>query len=756
MRVIFALLLALPIWADVGVLIPSDKQSPDPTILSIEETAIDIDIDQNNVRVLIRQVFRNRTNRPLEGNYSFALPGSAIVSDFAVWDGPTRIAGVILERKRAEELYKDIRLQAIDPGLLQMGERDVDQSQRSAVFTARVAPIPAYGTKRVEMEYHDRLAVENLASLLSLPLRPNAFKNVSTGKLWVTLNLQSKHAVNSFELLSKSYPLNVFSKTANLVKASLEVSNFTFSEDFAVRYSYDPTKTNQLEVSAYRDASENPAEPGYVRASMVLPQAQVGGDAPRTVVALLDASLSMQWEKLETSYAALEALLKSLRPADRFNLLVFNSQVAQFEAAPVAADRAAVERALGWVKATRLRGGTNLKMALEAALKQQGANPYLVLFTDGGATESTTQPGKLAAWYQAEWNKLAVDRKPRTFVLAVGDDATSAALKPMARNNGVFEWIRSSEAADFKIKAFLGKIGQKPVDGLGLAATPKGSLDMIYALDESSYGGSMPAFVGQYSKPGRTTLAVLNARASITLPDRDLEHPQLPRTWAKARVDALLEKIDREGEDKASIDEIIRLSRKYKFVTPYTSFLAAPRALLRPRLIRPGDPVLRVRTDASIVSVVALFSFGVVKPLKFLAGEDIWQTRFLAPSDLPDGTHPVRLLLRDREGRVYRESKTFVIASKPPLVHVKLDKARVKRGDTVEVKAFASETARTIVARLYGAQSATLRWNPQALASTGRLQIPPDLPPGQYKIKVTAEDMAHNISSEEVAVDVTP
>src|SRR5208337_5117664 len=102
------------------------------------------------------------------------------------------------------------------------------------------------------------------------------------------------------------------------------------------------------------------------------------------------------------------------------------------------------------------------------------------------------------------------------------------------------------------------------------------------------------------------------------------------RTWAAARVKALLEKIEREGEDRASVDEIIRLARKYKFVTPYTSFLAAPRALLRPRVIRPGDPVIRVKTDAAIVSVVALFPFGLVKPLRYLPGEDTWQTRFLA------------------------------------------------------------------------------------------------------------------------------
>src|SRR5579859_5868252 len=158
----------------------------------------------------------------------------------------------------------------------------------------------------------------------------------------------------------------------------------------------------------------------------------------------------------------------------------------------------------------------------------------------------------------------------------------------------------------------------------------------------------------------------MDLRQSVALPAESLDHPQLPRLWARARVDALLEKIEREGEDQQTVDEIIRLARKYKFVTPYTSFLAVPRALLRPRVIRPGDPVIRVRTDPSIVSVVALFPFGLVKKLKYLPDEDIWQTRFLAPVDMEDGTHTVRLVLRDRNGNVYREAKTFVIASKPP------------------------------------------------------------------------------------------
>ena len=82
-------------------------------------------------------------------------------------------------------------------------------------------------------------------------------------------------------------------------------------------------------------------EPGFFEAQLLLadpkPQAAVQA-APRTIILLFDNSLSMQWEKLERSYAALEAVLRSLRPADHFNLLLFNQSVTPFKPAPVVAD----------------------------------------------------------------------------------------------------------------------------------------------------------------------------------------------------------------------------------------------------------------------------------------------------------------------------------------------------------------------------------------------------------------------------------
>ena len=80
---------------------------------------------------------------------------------------------------------------------------------------------------------------------------------------------------------------------------------------------------------------------------------------------------------------------------------------------------------------------------------------------------------------------------------------------------------------------------------------------------------------------------------------------------------------------------------------------------------------------------------------------------------MQDGTYSVRLVLRDRTGHTYRESKTFVIASKPPVVQIKLDTKRFRRGQTMNLKAAASQSTRTLVASLEGAVPVALNWDAQ-------------------------------------------
>jgi len=782
---LIALLMPAALLGDAGVLIPRDKQQPNPAVLSLEEMEITVRIDNGDARVFVRQVFANHTAAIEEGNYIFALPSHATISDFATWDGPVRLPAVILERKRAEEIYNQLKQQSIDPGLLQMGERGAEEAKRSSVFSARITPIPAWGTKRLEIEYHESIPVENLKSYFAIPLRPDAYQAQAAAHLRITFELHSAHAIRNFLSPAKSFPLQLDENTPHLVQGHFEGQNINLAEDFVATYDLDPAASDTLQLLTYRNpvsAQPSPTEtapvrstnePGFFEAEALLglgnapaPSAAPSG-AAKTVIILFDTSLSMQWEKLERSYQALEALLHTLRPADRFGLVLFNTET---QVVPVSsADPANIQRAIDAVRASRLRGGTDLQRALQTGLQQASepgaGNSYLVILSDGGATRGIIQNGKLAAWYASAWQQLPDTRRPRIYILAVGDDANLPLFRLLARQDGVLEQVLSTEPLEFKLNSFLSKIGRSPVGQLGLSITPDAAVDAVYPLQAATFAGSLASWVGRYQKPqenvnfavhGVRDGAVVQLSAEASLPAESFDHPQLPRLWARARVDALLEKIERDGEDQASIDEIIRLARQYKFVTPYTSFLAVPRALLRPRVIRPGDPILRVKTDESIVSVIALFPFGLVQPLRYLSSEDIWQTRFLAPTDMQDGTYTVRMILRDKLGHTYRESKTFVIASKPPVVQVKLGRKRYQRGENIDLRVSASESTRTLIARMEGAVPVALRWNAKTAANTGVLTIPDQAIPGTYKLTVTAEDIAHNIGTQEVQIEVLP
>ena len=784
--IIVLIATSTPLFGDAGILIPRDKQQPNAAILSLEEMEITVRIDNGDARVFVRQVFANHTGGIEEGNYIFALPSHATISDFATWDGPVRLPAVILERKRAEEIYNQLKQQSIDPGLLQMGERGSEEAKRTSVFSARIVPIAAYGTKRLEIEYHESIPVENLKSYFAIPLRPDAYQAQAARHLKINFELRTAHAIRNFQAPAKMFPMQLDQNTPHLVQGHFEGENVNLAEDFVATYDLDPAASDTLQLLTYRNpisAQPSPTEmapvrstnePGFFEAEALSGFGSAGalstGGAsatPKTVIVLFDTSLSMQGEKLERSYQALQALLHTLRPADHFGLVLFNSET---QVVPVsAADAGSVQHAIDVVCGSRLRGGTDLQRALQTGLQQASApgagNTYLVVLSDGGATRGPIQNGKIAAWYASAWKQLPDTQRPRTYILAVGDDANLPLFRMLARQDGLLEHVLSTEPMEFKLNSFLSKIGRSPIGQLELSVSPESAVDTVYPLQAATFSGSLASWVGRYQKPqenvsftvhGVRDGSALQMTGKTNLPRESSDHPQLPRLWAGARVDALLEKIERDGEDQATIDEIIRLARQYKFVTPYTSFLAVPRALLRPRVIRPGDPVLRVKTDESMVSVVALFPFGLVRPLRYLSAEDVWQTRFLAPTDMQDGTYTVRLILRDKVGHTYREAKTFVIASKPPVVQVKLDHKRFQRGQTIDLKVSASESTRTLVARMDGAVPVALHWDAKAAANTGSLTIPEQAIPGTYKLTITAEDIAHNIGTQEVPIEVLP
>ena len=128
--------------------------------------------------------------------------------------------------------------------------------------------------------------------------------------------------------------------------------------------------------------------------------------------------------------------------------------------------------------------------------------------------------------------------------------------------------------------------------------------------------------------------------------------------------------------------------------------------------------------------------------------------RFFAPAWLSDGTYRCRLLMTDRDGNAYQETKSFVIDSHAPALKVKLDKETVRAGEDLVVRVSADSDTVRLMARMYGSQPAPLAWSSQEQANVGKLRIASGLATGRYTITVSAEDSAHNQSTAEVPINV--
>ena len=788
LRLLSGLALAVSastVLAQSGMLVPTSTGRQDPAVLSLREMTIDASIARGYARVNVRQIFENHTDQIQEGTYRFALAPSAAVGDFAVWDGLVRIPGVILEKRRARAIYEALTTQRIDPGLLQQGEEEdrepgsgpaTSSPSGSAPFSVKVAPIPARATKRLELQFQQEVSVVGLKGEFRMVLAP------ADGEPLVARTLRIRVGLNGLihEATANGLPLQ-----PSTDGVSFEGTNVRLDRDLIVRFKLrDETP---MKFSAFRNPDgrmpdglalapwERPADippekDGFFLVEVLPPAAAVESGAgagagkpagparraPLLVAVLFDTSLSHRFSGLEMSYLRLVRLFGALTPEDKFALVPFDATV---DAPPALASAIDLVKttSLARLRARALSPGTNILDALRAARKLvgDGERGRLVLFTDGVA-----MPGS---------KDLNEARRKTPLYVSVATPDAGAALR--GASEGVVTALSSEPETDLFFERILSPTKAPVPRGAGTAEN-EGSLrvtlgdpglrDIYPVMVQPPTPLSLSGFVGRYSKPAtdvRLAMAagILPKSAStltVAFPVKALEARDLPRRWARARVDDLLRRIEEEGERREWVDEIIELSRRYKFVTPYTAFLAAPRSLLRPRRIQPGDPVLRVECDEGTVMATALFPFGLKLPLLKRPRSNVFEGRFLVPDSLKDGRYSVQIVMRDRSGYTATESKTFVIDGRPPHISPKVPKiARV--GADIVLAVSTDDDVIFLSARVGNLPPVPLRWDKTAQASTGRLRLPASVV-GMQEVVFEAVDLAKNVGFSRAMLEVRP
>ena len=752
---LLCLLLAIPCSAAAEpLLVPLDETPPSGTPnLTIQQQDVEIVVTDEHATTRVVQVLRNHSGRTLEGSYLFPLPQGGAVSDFATWDDGVRIPGVILEREEARRIYNSIVRRRVDPGLV--------EEQEGNVFSVQVFPIPPYGTKRLEMEFTQLLDVDSAGVRYLFPLASSSESDrVDTFRL--DIQVQSTLPIDGVQFPTEQLDVVVAEQTSTGMRAHLEGRSFLSSEDFIVEYRVETAGLGTRALSF-----SQPGEDGYFLVSM-LPSASLveprDGEG-RDVVLLFDTSYSMMGDGLEGSVEAARELVASLGPQDRLAVLTFNEDVARMDGGLAPVDAGSAERTERFVRTADLGLGTDLRAALLQGLDTAGISDRqraVVLVTDGHQTVGNIDLERIEREVAA-----AVPGDTRIFAFSVGQGTEDPLLRRLAQRTwGHFEHVRGYGDLGYRLARFLEKLDLPLVHDLHVRIP--GKTDRLHPRElADTFVGSRLMMLGRFRGAVRGQIRVegtleerpVSDSATVAWAGEPHGEEYIARLWARARVDHLLERIHMEGYREEWRDEIVDLSRRYKFVTPYTSFIAAPRALLRPRVIKPGDPVLQIRAPEGTRKVSVVFPFGETKPAVLDESRGLWVCRFLVPAEMADGSYDAIVVLTDAEGRVIRERKRFVVDGEPPVIRVSLSRDRALAGELVEVRVDAPPDTGRIVATLMRSDGTELmrvpvRWDDGARVNLGQIFLPEGLSEGRYTVFVHATDFAYNETGEHVELEV--
>ena len=561
-----------------GVIVPRPcDRCPRPVVLPralpVKSIKLETKITGQVATTHVEQVFRNDTDATLEGTYFFPIPETASITEFAIWDGDRRLVGEVRSREEARRIYDEIVRRQRDPGLLEYAGKDL--------FQASIFPIPARSDKKLELTYTQVLSAQSGTVSYRYPLGTGRNVAQITGTVSGRVDIEGKEPVRN--IYSPSHQIDLAHHGSRNARISFESASGKELQDFQLFYALSREDFG-LSLMTHRE----PGRDGYYLLMLSPKEDWTETEyTAKDIVFVLDTSGSMAEEgKMEKARAALLFGIRSLRAADRFNVISFAGEERLMEEGLIRADEAGRARGEQFVKSLRPTGGTNINGALLAALKQFDGGTerprMLVFMTDGLPTVGETNVSRIVDNVaKARVNGL------RLFTFGVGYDVNTALLdRVAAENNGAADYVEPKEDLEIKVSNFFTKVNYPVLTDIQLDMGGV-QTDLIYPRNMPDlFKGTQITLIGRYRNSsdlknvslrltgkagGRTRSFVYE---NLSFPRTEDDHDFLPRLWATRRVGWLMEQIRSNGEQKELRDEIVDLGTRYGIVTPYTSYLA--------------------------------------------------------------------------------------------------------------------------------------------------------------------------------------
>ena len=530
--------------------------------LRLQDADVRVEINDQVAKTYITQTFVNDTDRNLAGTYLFPLPEDTTFSSFSLHIDGKPVEGKILEAQEARQQYEEIVRRMVDPGLLEYAD--------NKTVRARIFPIPAHGTKKVELEYTQVLKAENGLIKYHFPLKTEG-ESSPADELKIKVKLGSKQGLRT--IWSPSHVISSQREGDHKANVNYTGKDILPDKDFLLYYS-----VSDKDMSANLITHKDSGSDGYYMMTLT-PPVEAKQVINKDIVFVADISGSMKGERMEQNKRALKYLVNALGAGDRFSVVQFNTDADAFKTHLVQATPENKKAAISFINDMEASGGTNIGDALKTAQSMLGAQKerpsYMVLMTDGEPTVGETSVNGLI--------KVVDPKKDiRLFDFGVGYDVNTRLLNKLAESNhGTSQYVEPEESLEVALSNFYDKIKSPVLSNVKL--TYNGiTVKNVYPREvKDIFAGSQVLLMGQYKGSGSATInmtgTVNGIAKSYSFPlkfeEQSVAHSYLPRLWAMRRIAHLTEAAQSNGENREIIDEIVALSKKYGIISNYTSFL---------------------------------------------------------------------------------------------------------------------------------------------------------------------------------------
>jgi len=572
-------------------------------------TDVNITVNGLVARVSVMQEFQNTASEWVEGIYVFPLPDEAAVDHMRLYVGDRFIEGEIREKAQARKEYEQAKQSGRKTSLV--------EQQRANLFRTSVANIAPGETVIVEIEYLEDLRYDEGTFSLRFPMTltpryiPGQALRDRQGSGWspdTTLvedaslitppmvSSSNAHKVSLRATINAGMPLEIIAsryhpvnvgKTNGRYTVSLAGGRAPMDHDFELLWR--PVPSASPRAMAFIETIKG--QPHYLL-MVVPPEADMAATTvmPREMIFIIDTSGSMHGVSIQQAKQALLRALDGLQPGDKFNVVEFNSYTNALFAKSVPADSINTNVARNFVRQLQSNGGTEMRAALEFALRTPMDERHLrqIIFITDGAV------GNEEALFGLIDTRL---NDARLFTVGIGSAPNSWFMRKAAEaGRGTFTIISALHEVGEKMDRLFRKLEHPQVTNIEVQWPGGNVIDSYPAVVPDLYRGepvTVKARAKSLFRPGETVRVSGDSVAGAW--SRDLEvtgghqSPGVAALWARARIAELLVD-ERRGADAEEVRAaVVSTALEHHLVSKYTSLVAVEKTPAR----LTGDPLLR-------------------------------------------------------------------------------------------------------------------------------------------------------------------